>query len=209
MQSAISPLSFRRVTHYHSRHFRQAMQIYLAEFDRGSRLSISRIRTLLQHGEYQLLIAQHDTQSERPVSGFALIWLCRSPAFVHLDYLAVAHSHKGKGIGTALYRWLLAHLPTISPRAHWLTLEVEDDLIDFYRRSHTKLLEDVPYLFPGPLGPVPMRLMVHDRRSKTSLSRDSVRGIVRGLYCGLHNRPADDPTLRTCLAQIPVRIDLT
>ncbi len=209
MKNASLTLSFSRVEQYHSRPFRQAMQIYLTEFPRDSRLSISHIRTLLRQGEYRLVIAQDETQPAQSVLGFALIWLCRSPAFVHLDYLAVTHARKGRGIGTALYRWLIEHLREISPRAQWLTLEVGDELIDFYRRSYTKLLQNAPYLFPGPLGPVPMHLMVYDTQSRSSLARDSVRGIIRGLYCGLHNRPSDDPLLHSCLEQIPSQISLT
>src|SRR5262249_51205824 len=209
MKTASQTLTFSRVKQYSSRRFRQAMQIYLAEFSRDSRLPVSQIRTLLRKGKYQLIIAHNGKPAEKPVAGFALIWLCRRPAFVHLDYLAVENSQKRQGIGTALYRWLTEHLQEFSPRAQWLTLEVEDELIEFYRRSQTKLLQNVAYLFPGPLGPVPMHLMVYDALSRTSIGRESVRGIIRGLYCGLHNRPSHDPSLRSCLVHLLPQISLT
>lgn len=204
----ISPDSlwpFSRITRYYSQQFLQAMGIYGVEFPPDSRLSIPRIRALLQDGNYQLIVGQQNQQ----VVSFALIWMSRRPAFVHLDYIAVAQEWKGKGMGTALYRWLLAHRAEFHPQARLLTLEVDDSLIGFYRRSQTKLLRDTPYLFPGPLGPVPMNLMVHDVLGRATLDRATVRGIVRGLYCGLHGRSPEDVSLHSCLKNLPAQIFLT
>lgn len=206
MKISLPQLSFVRVEQYASRRFREAMRIYRAEFLSGeTSLSMKRIRELLQEGSYQLLVAEDEHQ----VLGFALIWICRKPAFVHLDYFATVEEWKGKGIGTRLYRWLTEHLADLSPRARLLTLEVEDDLIAFYQRSDTRLLQDVPYLFPGLRGPVPMHLMVYDTLGRTTLDRATVRSVVRGLYCGLHGREARDPWLQTCLKTIPTQISLT
>jgi ribosomal protein S18 acetylase RimI-like enzyme len=205
MQGALPQFSFCRIEQYRSHRFRQAMRIYLAEFPRDSRLSIDYIRTLLKEGNYQLIIAEKNGQ----VLGFALIWICRFPAFVHLDYLAIAREWKGKGIGTALYRWLITHLSDFSRRVRLLTLEVEDDLISFYQQSQTRLLRDLSYQFPGPLGPVPMHLMVHDAQGRTELDQRIVRGVIRALYCGLHRRTPTDPLLRSCLTHIPAKVSLT
>jgi ribosomal protein S18 acetylase RimI-like enzyme len=163
------------------------------------------VRELLKEGSYQLLVAQ----DKQLVVGFALIWICRKPAFVHLDYFAVADEWQGKGIGTMLYRWLTEHLIDFSPHARLLTLEVEDDLIAFYRRSDTHLLQDVPYIFPGVRGPVPMHLMVHDTLGRPTLDRAIVCGVMRGLYCGLHRRDRRDPLLQSCLRTVPAQISLT
>ncbi|MGE0680790.1 MAG: GNAT family N-acetyltransferase [Candidatus Binatia bacterium] len=197
--------SFCRIEQYSSQRFHQVMRIYLAEFPRDSRLSIDRIRTLLKEGNYQLIVVEKNGQ----VLGFALIWICRLPAFVHLDYLAVAREWRGKGVGTALYRWLIAQLPDFSPRARLLTLEVENDLISFYQRSQTRLLHNLLYQFPGPLGPVPMHLMVYDTQERTELDQRTVRGVMRALYGGLHRRKSTDPLLRSCLAQVPAKVSLT
>jgi GNAT superfamily N-acetyltransferase len=205
MNDAFPGFSFCRIEQYSSHRFRQAMRIYLKEFPRDSRLSIDRIRTLLKEGNYQLIVAEKNGQ----VLGFALIWICRSPAFVHLDYIAVEQKWKGKGIGTALYRWLITHVPDFSPRARLLTLEVEDDLIAFYQRSQTRLLHNLSYQFPGPLGPIPMHLMVHDAQGRTELDRRIVRGVMRALYCGLHRRKPTDPLLHWCLRQVPAKVSLT
>jgi ribosomal protein S18 acetylase RimI-like enzyme len=206
MQTALSQLSFERVEQYASRRFHEAMRIYRAEFLSGdTSLPIKRIGELLKEGSYQLIIAQ----DEQHVLGFALIWICQKPVFVHLDYFATVDEWKGKGIGTRLYRWLTEHLSDFSPRARLLTLEVEDDLIAFYRRSDTRLLQDVPYLFPGLRGPVPMHLMVYDTLSRATLDRATVCRVVRGLYCGLHGRDVRDPWLQSCLKTIPAQISLT
>jgi len=205
MKKSNLTLSFSRVEQYSSRRFHEAMHIYRAEFSHDTGLPITHIRKLLKTGNYQLLIGQDEQQ----VLVFAIIWICQKPAFVHLDYFAVVEEWRGQGIGTTLYRWLIDHLADFSPRAQLLTLEVEDNLIPFYQRSGTQLLQGVSYIFPGLHAPVPMHLMVHNTRGDTTLDRVTVRGIVRGLYCGLHQRDAQDPLLRSCLKTIPAQISLT
>lgn len=198
------PVSVVRVVHYSSRSFRDAMQIYQAEFPTDSRLSLAKIRALLKTGQYQLFVSQRDQE----VLGFALVWVSHSPAFVHLDYIAVRHDQKGQGIGTALYRWLTAHLQELCPRASLLTLEVDDELIPFYRRSETRVLHKTPYLFPGRFGPLPMHLMVYDQQHRETLTRTLVRDVIRALYHNLHRRSANDPLLRSFLSRIPLSVQL-
>jgi GNAT superfamily N-acetyltransferase len=180
------------------------MCIYQDEFPRNSRLSIRKIRQLLKSGRYQLFVT-HDRDQ---VHGFALVWVCPQPAFVHLDYIAVRQGQQGRGIGTTLYRWLIDHLDEFSPQASLLTLEVEDELVPFYRRSFTQILHNVPYLFPGRSGPIPMHLMVYDRRHRKTLERILVQGIIRALYRGIHNRDAKDPILQSFLSRVPRRVSL-
>jgi ribosomal protein S18 acetylase RimI-like enzyme len=196
-------LLFTRVDHYYSRRFRDAMQIYMSEF-RSSRLPIEKIRSLLRTRSYQLFVGQDAGR----VLAMALLWVCTRPAFVHLDYIAVGREWKGRGHGTAFYRSLIEHLEELSPRARLLTLEVEDDLLGFYRRSQTRVLHDVPYLFPASHGPIPMHLMVYDRRRRKTLSRVVVQEIIRALYQGIHNRGADDALLRSFISRVPRQVVL-
>jgi hypothetical protein len=186
-------LSFTRVEQYYSRRFRDAMRIYVSEFH-SSRLPITKILSLLRTGDYQLLVAQDVDR----VMAMALIWVCTRPAFVHLDYIAVGREWKG----------LIEHLGQLSPRAQLLTLEVEDDLLGFYRRSQTQVLQNVPYLFPALRGPLPMYLMVYDRRARKTLSRTVVQETVRALYRGIHNRGADDALLQSFISRVPRQVSL-
>ena len=192
-----------RVEQYYSRHFHEAMRIYVDEFP-YSRLPITKIRALLRTGSYQLIVAQDAGR----VPALALLWVSPQPAFVHLDYIAVKHEYKGGGIGTTFYRWLLEHLQELSPRARLLTLEVEDELLGFYRRSQTKVLQNVPYLFPARHGPIPMNLMVYDRIGRKTLSRAVVQEVIRTLYRGIHNRGADDALLRSFISRVPRQVSL-
>jgi len=194
-------LSFIRVEQYYSHRFRDVMQIYMAEFH-SSRLPISKVRSLLRTGSYQLFV----TQDAERVLAMALIWECSRPAFIHLDYIAVKREWKGRNIGTTFYRWLIKNMGKLSPRTQLLTLEVEDDLLGFYRRSQTRVLHDVPYLFPAPHGPIPMHLMVYDRRRRKTLDRAVVQAIIRALYQGIHNRGPDDALLRSFISRVPRQV---
>lgn len=204
MERASGGFSIVRIVHYWSRQFQEAMQIYHAEFSADSRLAVAKIRTLLTAGHYQLFV-MHEGGA---VLGFALIWISRRPAFVHLDYIAVRQGQKGRGVGTVLYRWLTTHLQELCPRASLLTLEVDDELIPFYRRSDTNVLARVPYLFPGRFGPLPMHLMAYDRQRRKTLHRTLVQGVIRALYRGLHHRPVRDPLLRSFLPHVPQSVRL-
>jgi hypothetical protein len=104
---------------------------------------------------------------------------------------------------------LLTHLTSLSPRAALLTLEVDEELVGFYRRSHTQILHDVPYLFPGRQGPLPMNLMVYDHLQRTALSRVLVQNVIRALYKGIHRRGGKDPLLRSFLPRVPRRVLLS
>jgi ribosomal protein S18 acetylase RimI-like enzyme len=204
MQQASGGFSIVRIVHYWSRQFQEAMQIYHAEFPADSRLSVAKIRTLLTAGHYQLFVMHEGGE----VLGFALIWISRRPAFVHLDYIAVRQEQKGRGVGTVLYRWLTTHLQELCPRASLLTLEVDDELIPFYRRSDTNILSRVPYLFPGRFGPLSMHLMAYDRQRRKTLHRTLVQGVIRALYRGLHHRPVRDPLLCSFLPHVPQSVRL-
>jgi ribosomal protein S18 acetylase RimI-like enzyme len=193
-----------RIVRYSSRAFREAIQIYQAEFPADSRLSLAKVRTLLTDGQYQLFVSQRDQE----VLGFALVWINHSPAFVHLDYIAVRQDQQGQGVGTTLYRWLIAHLRELCPRASLLTLEVDDELVPFYRKNETQVLHQISYLFPGRFGPLPMHLMVYDRQHRKALKRTLVRDVIRALYHNLHRRPANDPLLRSILPRIPLSVQL-
>jgi ribosomal protein S18 acetylase RimI-like enzyme len=196
-------LSFTQVERYYSRRFGEAMQIYMKEFY-SSRLPIAKVRSLLKTGSYQLFVAEEAGR----ILAMALLWGCTQPVFVHLDYIAVSRESKGRGIGTAFYRWLLEHLETFVPRAQLLTLEVEDDLLNFYRRSQTRILHEVPYLFPASHGPLPMHLMVYDRRGRRTLAGTLVQEVIRALYRGIHNRAADDALLRSFISRVPRQVTL-
>lgn len=204
MQQERDGFSIVRIVKYWSRSFQEAMQIYQAEFPAESRLSVARIRTLLKAGQYQLFVAQEGGA----VSGFALIWISRRPAFVHLDYIAVRKDQKGHGIGTILYRWLTTQLRNFCPQASLLTLEVDDDLIPFYQRSETYVLHNTPYVFPGRFGPLPMHLMVYDQQQRKTLPQRLIQGVIRALYHDLHHRPARDPLLRSFLPRVPQLVRL-
>jgi len=193
-----------RVKQYTSQRFREAMQMYRTEFPPETRLPVTRIRALLRLEQYQLFIVQ-DTGC---VLAMALLWISVRPAFIHLDYLAVKPEWKGRGIGTAFYRWLAAHLEELSPRAQLLTLEVEEDLIGFYRRSQTRVLHNVPYLFPAPHGPIPMHLMVYDRQGRKTLSRAVVQSLIRALYREIHHRGANDALLRSFISRVPRQVSV-
>jgi|SRR6185369_1538625 GNAT superfamily N-acetyltransferase len=179
------------------------MRIYMQEFY-SSRLPIAKVRSLLKTGSYQLFVAEEAGR----ILAMALLWGCTRPVFVHLDYIAVSQEWKGRGIGTAFYRWLVEHLETFAPRAQLLTLEVEDELLNFYRRSQTRILHEVPYLFPASHGPLPMHLMVYDRRGRGTLAGALVQEVIRALYRGIHHRGADDALLRSFISRVPRQVTL-
>jgi hypothetical protein len=128
------------------------------------------------------------------VLGFALIWISSRPAFV-LSGLHRGAQEQRTRIGTVLYRWLTAHHRGLST-CPLLTLEVEDELIPFYRRSDTNVWRKCRK--PWAVWSLADAPMVYDRQQRRRWTAP-LSGCDSGAVPGHHQRPAADPLLRSLL----------
>jgi ribosomal protein S18 acetylase RimI-like enzyme len=175
----------------------------------------ARTRALLNAGRYRMAVARAAEAGDagEALAGVAVLAVFAEEGFCHLDYLATAEGQRRRGVATALWDLVRAQAPAGCTR---LTLEVDESLVDFYRRRGARRLEGVRYLFPATEPPMPMELMVAACGAGSgaavlpvSMDGVAVRRIIAALYQGLHGRDAADALLAAVLAGVPPVVRLT
>ena len=91
---------------------------------------------------FQCLVAESDGQ----VIGMALFYprysTWKGPT-LHLEDLIVTESHKGRGIGTALYKAFIDHAYTSGVnRIEWVVLDWNNTAVQFYKKSGAQVLQE-------------------------------------------------------------------
>lgn len=91
---------------------------------------------------FQCLVAEAEAQ----VLGMALFYprysTWKGPT-LHLEDLIVKEAHKGKGIGTALYRAFIAHAYESGVnRIEWVVLNWNQPAVQFYKNSGAVVLDE-------------------------------------------------------------------
>lgn len=103
--------------------------------------------TLLEYGFgthplYKCFVAEENQE----ILGIALVYFRFSTwkgRTVHLEDLIVRQSHRGKGIGSALYRRVMDYANTENVgRVEWAVLNWNQPAIDFYTKTGADVLDD-------------------------------------------------------------------
>jgi GNAT superfamily N-acetyltransferase len=158
----------------------------------------------------------HVAEARQGVAGFAVALHVSSMSLAYLAYLAVGSEWRGRGIGSALFRSVVAHWSRLRPKPpHWLFLEVErpelaadDDerirrerRIRFYERLGCQRL-DADFQAP-PLGPslpvVPYWILMLPIRDP-DLRPAAVRAALADIYREVYGLEEDHPLVENCLA---------
>lgn len=116
------------------------MAIYLRNFPGPAEFTVSQVAKMVEIQVYRLLILSINDKQGQRVAGFAL---CANyggttpSSFVHLDYMAIADSVQGKGMGTLFMRTLIENFKmeaVSSGTLALMTFECESKLLNFYGR---------------------------------------------------------------------------
>jgi len=200
--------------------FQECIQIYRKAFFESDSVSVPRIEELVRRDQGKLFSFSRGEE----VFGFALVYIFRTASFAWLDYFAIHESVRGQGLGTDLLKRILLWLKESSPTVQVLLFEVGDDeneigtfgkgwlrRVRFYSRVGARILEGVPYLFPGygEKGPIPMALLAFPLQSQTTLQKGFVERAITEIYNTVHLRKSDDSVLNSFLNRIPAEIKLS
>ena len=195
--------SLQRITDPSSPAFARCMQILVESMSVSVQLENARLLELLGGDDYRL----YGLRVDDDIVAMAILYVPARKDFAWLDYMAVAPAHRGRGLGSGLFRQLLDTIATSRPAARHLILEVNDDRIQFYRRLGAKLLANVEYFFPSPNGPaVSMRLMVCFLGGGRTLSPPAVSAAIEEIFIAIHRRKPDDPLLRSIVDGLPAEL---
>lgn len=189
-------------TEYHFEHLTdylpdvvgQIEAIYDVSFPPYERKPFWLISDAMQAGNYSVFIMRVISGETNQVVGFALLRPLRTSQAMYIEYFAVAPALRGRGIGSTMFRSMLAFLSNISTSA--LIWEVDppekaDDLntrrVKFYERFGGKLIEQskqygMPNYFKGS-GMLPLRLMWKPLRSEHEQpTKPELIAFIRDIY---------------------------
>jgi len=195
--------------------FTEAMGIYEASFPRNERHALSVIEERMDRKLYRLFIGQKDGQTVL----MALFYPLKGSQFVLFDYMAVAPSHRDKGLGTQFLKGMSS---IVGLGKRHLLLEVEDPRsgdntdqrrkrIEFYMRQGAQELKGVRYIMPPLFGSTPtdMVLMVWPMFREGKIAGPTVRALILQVYRELYNRNEKDPLLNSFIKDVPSVVQLT
>lgn len=193
--------------------FKEAIRIYEDSIPAAERQKISLIKERVKSRREYLLIGRFEDE----IVSMALIWSLENSKFNLLDYLAVKESHRRKGVGTSLIKYILMEYVT-GDRS--IVVEVEDPKdralknitgrVEFYRKNGAKELKNVPYFVPPLQGNYPnkMILMIFSNNPSTKMESDVVKSLIKQIYLDLYSRDAKDPLLISFITSVPSVVEL-
>jgi GNAT superfamily N-acetyltransferase len=185
--------------------FDAILGIYTAMIERSEQKTEAALRAAYVSRRYRFLAASDDGV----IVGFSIVYAPSASDMWVLEYLAVAASHEGLGIGGKLFAASVAEgggRPGL--------VEVDSDIAEnagaarrrrrqmFYARVGCRRLGDIVYRLPLEANgtPPPMDILVHAPDSLTDVPLPTVRTWLTRLYVEVYGRQADDPRIDAMLA---------
>ncbi len=201
-----------------SKNFEDVMGIYLEAFPDNERQTEDKIKYRVEHGNYNLIIAQRN----KSVAGFSLVFPFTDLNFGLLDYMAVQKDQRGLGVGSKLLAKTLEFLKQ-DVTSGFLILEVEDPAfgsvleraarlrrVRFYQKLGAKVVTNFKYLMPPLAGdsPTNMLLMIYAEDDRMLLNPQTLTNIVTDIYSRVYERGEDDLYLGQMFKNLPDSIVL-
>ena len=206
-------LSFTEMSGAGGPEFKELLRVYEEALPARERKSADALRAMAISSDYRIVVAR----SQGNMTGFAILLVGRKMAL--LEYMAVAKCHRGRGIGSALYRRCRdAELPATLP----LLIEIDSDrekAIDrelrrrrkqFYRRLGCRQVIGLDYVLPLPGGGAPpmMDLLVDGDGLGDSVNRSHVAAWLREIYASAYGCQPDDSRVLAMLGSLPEEVPL-
>lgn len=193
--------------------FAALLRIYTEAIPASERKSPAQLATMLAQPRYSFLVAE-DRNAEDLIVGFSIAVTLDRTAAALLEYMAVARSHRGRGIGAHLFRSTAAQ-PALA--AHALLIEIESTRVaapdhlarirrqQFYRRLGARTLAGVRYRMPqlSAAPPPEMELLLHHPNPGSSIDASQVLQWIERIYAQVYSAPADPAHLRAMLPAEP------
>lgn len=208
-------MQIERVAHSSDPRFGEALAIYHEAFPLNERRPDSLMAKGLDNGKFEMQVGLIGGQ----VVLMAYFFPVPEMAYVFLDYLAVSHTQRGKGLGGIFLQGFGESLRQTGRR---FILECEDPdfgenpeqrerRIRFYLENGGAVLQNVPYFLPsfGGSQPIEMTLMVLPGKAGEQLPGAEVRQLICALYRDAYGRSETDETLQNILPKVPETVTLT
>jgi GNAT superfamily N-acetyltransferase len=174
--------------------------LYAQTIELSEQKTEAEIRAAFANSLYCFLVAEE----AGVIVGFSILYLPLAADFWVLEYLAVAPSHEGQGLGGRLF----AESAAVAEGRVGL-VEVDSDSgedagsakrrrrLGFYAHAGCRRLGDISYVLPLRANgtPPPMEILVHAPEAFTSVPAVTTRDWLTRLYVEVYGQPADDPRI--------------
>jgi GNAT superfamily N-acetyltransferase len=200
--------------------FAQLLAIYTEAHPASERKPVEQLAAMIARPEYLFLVAfsgaEQQDISDRidAVVGFAIALCLPNTDACLLEYMAIEHDHRNRGIGQLLFREVLAR-PEIAGR--FLLAEVDSDKLPcpdraertrrkaFYHRLGCGEIAGLSYLMPpvSTATPPPMDILVHHPDSPEYLSKNLLKAWLTACYTEVYGMAAGDPRIAAMLCELP------
>lgn len=187
--------------------FAQLFAIYRDAIDPTEQKTEAALRAMLGRETQRFLVACEDGA----VVALAILWLPADADIWSLEYMAVAPSQRGKGVGAAMFDASVAAAarPIGIIEVEAPTGEAQRRRIGFYARLGCRRLGDIDYLLPLRTNgePPPMWLLVCG--GEGDVARDVVSEWLARMFVDIYGESATDPRIARMLAGEREQISLT
>ena len=191
------------------------LNIYREAIPPSERKTGDALGTMLGRSGYEFFIATLDDA----VVGFSIVKCFDRTDAGLLEYMAVARSVRGRGIGGAIFRAACGSEATAS---RYVLLEVDAAAeasadqairagrISFYRRLGCREVAGLSYLMPSVAAEAPpqMNLLVYRHVMSETIAKPELRQWLQCIYAEVYHQPADDPRIDLMLSGLADRIAL-
>ena len=188
--------------------------LYSQAIERSEQKSEAELQAAFGNPRYRFLAATE----AGAIAGFSILYLPPEADFWVLEYLAVAPSREGQGLGGRLFTESAAMAP-----GRIGLVEVDSNVgeaagaakrrrrLGFYARAGCRRLGDVSYILPLRANgtPPPMEILVHAPDAIASVPVAVARDWLMRLYVEVYGQPANDPRIALMLDRQPGDIPLT
>lgn len=190
--------------------FEQLDAIYCEAIPSSERKPRDSLAAMVRFPSYRLIVGILDEK----VVAFSILYLFANPLFALLEYMAVDHTIRGQGLGSATFhestRLITAELGSVP-----VLLEVDSDRedavdrdnrlrrVEFYRKLGCRRIDGLDYILPLETGEQPplMDLMIWQEPVPSSLSAVALQSLLREVYVNVYHCHSDDKRISDMLAK--------
>jgi hypothetical protein len=192
--------------------FGHLFAIYCEAIPASERKSEVALRSMVENPLYVFLTAK----VEHSVVGFSIVKEFTGTTACLLEYMAVAHNERGRGIGGALFRNASAHstgymlLEVDSERGETADRGIQTRRKDFYRKLGCRQLQGLRFAMPSVIGeaPPPMDLLLFKRDMPAAIGKSQLAKWLECIYTEIYGQRSDDTRIGAMLAELPDTIQL-
>lgn len=197
----------KEVQHFDSSEFNESIKLYESSFppNENTTRPVGKVVEMLKNDENYHL---YTSLNHKEVVGISLMYVFRSLGIGLLDYIAVHHDYRRRGIGKKLFEFTLEKFKSDATNGIGILIEVQKEnavdlcernlrerSIRFYMRMGAKIMDRVDYILPAlqdGFSSEEMYLMIRPLGELDCLLKESVVRYIQAIYSTIYQYQGND-----------------